>query len=113
MKASANGAAIIIRGGVARGAPTDWNKRYYMMTGEEMSGRWDKARLDDLLNEMSRMEFMIRFAIAEPTLDTAIIGTKNVDHLRGNVAAALKGPLPADVVEEAKRRLSAAGSRPV
>jgi aryl-alcohol dehydrogenase-like predicted oxidoreductase len=112
-KASANGAGIIIRGGVARGAPTDWNKRYYMMTGDEMSGRWDKAKLDELLNGMSRMEFMVRFAIAEPALDTTIIGTKNVDHLGDNVAAALKGPLPSDVVAEAKRRLDATRSRPV
>jgi aryl-alcohol dehydrogenase-like predicted oxidoreductase len=58
-KASANGAGIIIRGAVARGAPTDWNKRYYMLTGEEMSGRWDKAKLDELLGSMSRMEFMV------------------------------------------------------
>jgi aryl-alcohol dehydrogenase-like predicted oxidoreductase len=112
-QASANGAGIIIRGALARGAPTDWNKRYYMMTGEEMSGRWDRAKLDELLNGMSRMEFMVRFAIAQPALDTTIIGTKNVNHLRDNIVAALKGPLPAGVVEEAKRRLDAAGSRPV
>jgi len=31
-KASDAGGGIIIRGGVARGAPTDWNKRYYMLT---------------------------------------------------------------------------------
>jgi aryl-alcohol dehydrogenase-like predicted oxidoreductase len=111
-KASAQGAGIIIRGGVARGAPTNWNKRYYMLTGDEMSSRWDAARLDELLDGASRMEFMLRFAIASPDLDTAIIGTKNLDHLRDNVAAALKGPLAADVVEEAKRRLDATGSRP-
>ncbi len=112
-KASTAGAGVIIRGGVARGAPTDWNKRYYMLTSDELSGRWDKARLDELLNGMSRIEFMVRFAIALPALDTTIIGTKNLDHLRENVAAALKGPLPADIVVEAKRRLDATGSRPV
>jgi aryl-alcohol dehydrogenase-like predicted oxidoreductase len=112
-KASAAGAGIIIRGGVARGAPTDWNKRYYMLTGDELSGRWDKARLDELLDGMSRIEFMVRFAIAEPVLDTTIIGTKNLDHLRDNVAAARKGPLPGDLVTEAKRRLDATGSRPI
>jgi aryl-alcohol dehydrogenase-like predicted oxidoreductase len=112
-KASDAGAGIIIRGGVARGAPTDWNKRYYMLTGDELSGRWDKAQLDDLLDGMSRIEFMVRFAIAEPALDTTIIGTKNLDHLRDNVAAARKGPLPANLVTEAKRRLDATGSRPV
>jgi aryl-alcohol dehydrogenase-like predicted oxidoreductase len=112
-KASDAGAGIIIRGGVARGAPTDWNKRYYMLTGDELSGRWDKAQLDDVLDGMSRIEFMVRFAIAEPALDTTIIGTKNLDHLRDNVAAARKGPLPANLVTEAKRRLDATGSRPV
>jgi aryl-alcohol dehydrogenase-like predicted oxidoreductase len=112
-RASEKGAGIIIRGAVARGAPMDWNKRYYMMSGEEMSGRWDRAQLDALLEGMGRMEFMLRFALALPTLDTTIVGTKNVDHLRSNVAAALKGPLPEDVVEEAKRRLDAAGSKPV
>ena len=38
-KASKDGAGIIIRGAVARGAPMNWNKRYYMMSGEEMNGR--------------------------------------------------------------------------
>ncbi len=112
-KASASGAGIVIRGGVARGAPTDWNKHYYMLTSDELSGRWDKARLDEVLNGMSRIEFMVRFAIAEPALDTTIVGTKNLDHLRENVAAAQKGPLPAYLVAEAKRRLDATGSRPV
>jgi aryl-alcohol dehydrogenase-like predicted oxidoreductase len=111
-KASAAGAGLIIRGGVARGAPTDWNKRYYMLSGDELSGRWEKARLDELLDGMSRIEFMVRFAIASPDLDTTIIGTKNLDHLRANVAAASKGPLALDVVAEAKRRLDATGSRP-
>jgi aryl-alcohol dehydrogenase-like predicted oxidoreductase len=81
--------------------------------GDELSGSWDMARLDELLDGMSRIEFMVRFAIAEPCLDTTIIGTKNLDHLRDNVAAARKGPLPADLVTEAKRRLDATGSRPV
>jgi aryl-alcohol dehydrogenase-like predicted oxidoreductase len=112
-KASAAGAGIIIRGGVARGTPTNWNKRYYMLSGDELSGRWDKTKLDELLNGMSRIEFMVRFAIAEPALDTTIIGTKNLDHLRDNVAAARKGPLPPDMVAKAKRRLDATGSRPM
>ena len=36
---------------------------------------------------------------------TTIVGTANLDHLRANVEAARKGPLPADVHEEAVRRL--------
>lgn len=112
-KASAAGAGVIVRGGVARGAPTDWDgKSYYMLSTEEMRQRWERARLDELLDGMGRMEFMLRFTLSHPDLDTTIVGTKDVGHLQENVAAALKGPLPPDLYEEAKRRLDAAGSRP-
>lgn len=112
-RASAAGAGIIIRGGVARGAPTDWQRGYYMLPGSAMRDRWEQARLDELLDGMSRAEFMLRFTLSNPDLDTTIVGTKDVSHLRDNIAAALKGPLPENVVQEARRRLAAAGSRPV
>jgi aryl-alcohol dehydrogenase-like predicted oxidoreductase len=112
-EASAAGAGIIIRGGVARGSPTGWQqRRYYMLSADELSSRWDQARLDELLDGMSRMEFMLRFTLSEPALDTTIVGTKNLDHLRDNIAAAAKGPLPEATVAEAKRRLAATASRP-
>ncbi len=112
-KASTAGGGIIIRGGVARGAPTNWDKRYYMLTGEQMRNRWDEAGLDEILDGMSRIEFMVRFTISLPELDTTIIGTKNLDHLRENLAAAQKGPLPDVLISDAKRRLAKAGSQPV
>jgi aryl-alcohol dehydrogenase-like predicted oxidoreductase len=112
-RASAAGAGIIIRGGVARGAPTDWQRAYYMLPGSSMRERWEQARLDDLLDGISRAEFMLRFTLSNPDLDTTIVGTKDASHLRDNIAAALKGPLPENVVEEAKRRLAAAGSQPL
>lgn len=112
-KASAAGAGIIVRGGVARGAPSDWERQYYMLRTETMKDRWDEARLDELLSDgMTRMEFMLRFTLSNSDLDTTIVGTKSVEHLAGNVAAALAGSLPADVLAEAKRRLAAAGSAP-
>jgi aryl-alcohol dehydrogenase-like predicted oxidoreductase len=106
-KASAAGAGIIIRGGVARGGPSDWeNRRYYMLPGSTMRDRWEEARLDDLLDGMSRIEFTLRFTLSSPDLDTTIVGTASLDHLRDNLAMAAKGPLPDDVVQEAKRRLA-------
>jgi aryl-alcohol dehydrogenase-like predicted oxidoreductase len=111
--ASKAGAGIIIRGGVARGAPDDWQgRRYYMVPSNTMQKRWDDAKLDDLLDGMTRMEFMLRFTLSNPDLDTTIVGTKSVEHLQDNVDAALNGPLPPDVYEEAKQRLFAAGSMP-
>jgi aryl-alcohol dehydrogenase-like predicted oxidoreductase len=84
-----------------------------MLTGEQMRNRWDEAGLDDILDGMSRIEFMVRFTISLPELDTTIIGTKNLDHLRENLAAAQKGPLPEELIADAKRRLAKAGSQPV
>ena len=48
--------------------------------------------------------------LSHPDLDTTIVGTKSVEHLNDNIAAALKGPLPDEVVAEAKKRLEAAGA---
>jgi aryl-alcohol dehydrogenase-like predicted oxidoreductase len=55
---------------------------------------------------MSRNEFILRYTLGLPDLDTTIVGTSNADHVLENVETVLKGPLPADVVEEVNRRLS-------
>lgn len=104
-KASIAGAGIIIRGGAAKGGP-----------GKEQGGAWDswqRAGLDDLLDGMSRMEFVVRFTYSNPHLDTTIVGTINPAHLRDNVNALLAGPLPPDVYAEATRRLDESGSVPI
>jgi aryl-alcohol dehydrogenase-like predicted oxidoreductase len=81
-----------------------------MLPGTTMRERWEKAKLDDLLNGMSRLEFTLRFTLSNPDLDTTIVGTKHAGHLRDNIAAALKGPLPLETYQEAKKRLDEAGS---
>ena len=112
-RASAAGAGIIVRGGVARGTPDDWeSRRYYMVSNETMRDFWDTAGLDELLDGMSRTAFMLRFTLSHPDLDTTIVGTASIDHLRENLAVAAAGPLPEDVLREAKSRLSAAGATP-
>jgi aryl-alcohol dehydrogenase-like predicted oxidoreductase len=55
---------------------------------------------------MSRLEFVLRFTLSHPGLSSTIVGTANPEHLRSNVAIAEKGPLPVELYEEAKRRLS-------
>ena len=112
-RASEAGAGIIIRGGVARGTPDDWEGRsYYMVANETMRDFWEEARLDELLDGLSRTAFMLRFTLSHPALDTTIVGTSSIEHLRDNVAVAAQGPLPDDVLSEAKRRLAAAGAVP-
>ncbi|TML15577.1 MAG: aldo/keto reductase [Actinobacteria bacterium] len=113
-RASDAGMGIIIRGGVARGAPEDWaGRRYYMVSNETMRDYWEQAKLDELLDGMTRTAFMLRFTLSHPALDTTIVGTRSIEHLRDNLAAAAQGPLPHEVYTEATRRLTAVGARPV
>jgi aryl-alcohol dehydrogenase-like predicted oxidoreductase len=111
--AAAAGAGTLIRGGVARGAPAEdkaWRHGPIGLAEGEGQRRWEDSELDAALNGMSRMEFMLRFTVSHPGLSTTIVGTANVDHLRANVAAAEKGPLPAVAYEQAKERLAQSAS---
>ena len=103
-EAAEAGAGTIIRGGAARGAPSEGRQ-----SGNAWE-LWERAGLDDLLGEMSRMEFVMRFTLSHPDLHTTIVGTVNLDHLRDNVEALLAGPLPEEVYAETKRRLAAAAA---
>ena len=97
------GAGTIIRSGVARGEPG---------VGLGNHDRWtvfEKAGLDELRADgESRTAFLLRFTLSHPEMDTTIVGTLHPEHLVENVRIAERGPLPADVYAEAKRRLSAA-----
>jgi aryl-alcohol dehydrogenase-like predicted oxidoreductase len=106
--ASDAGAGTLIRGGVARGGPADdnaWRQGPIGLSEGEGRRRWQASGVDDLLGDMSRLEFVLRFTLSHPGLSSAIVGTSSLDHLRSNLAIAEKGPLPADLYEQARRRL--------
>jgi aryl-alcohol dehydrogenase-like predicted oxidoreductase len=104
------GAGTFIRGGAARGAASE-EKNWGIGPLSQDPGlgqrNWKTASIDSLLSEadMSNMEFVLRFTLSHPGLTTTIVGTSNPAHLAGNIAIAEKGPLPADLYEEAKKRL--------
>ncbi len=109
--AAAAGAGTLIRGGAARGAPADdkaWRQGPLGLDPGVGQRRWDSSGIDGLLDGMSRFEFVLRFTLSHPALSSTIVGTSSIGHLRSNVAIAGKGPLPADLYEEAKRRLQPA-----
>ena len=88
---------------------TEKNWRTGPLTQEPGLGQrnWDTSGIEDLLAEagISAMEFVLRFTLSHPGLSTTIVGTANPGHLAGNIAIAEKGPLPADLYEEAKKLL--------
>jgi aryl-alcohol dehydrogenase-like predicted oxidoreductase len=106
--AAARGAGTLIRGGAARGAPAEdkaWRQGPIGLDQGEGQRRWESSGVDDLLGDMSRIEFVLRFTLSHPDLSSTIVGTSDLGHLRSNVAIAEKGPLPADLYEKAKARL--------
>jgi aryl-alcohol dehydrogenase-like predicted oxidoreductase len=108
---AAAGSGTIIRGGVARGAPVVTDERLDKLPGplsrplSEGRDGWETAHLDDLLDGESRMSFILRFTLSHPWVNTTIVGTTKPEHLLANIEATKRGPLPADVYAEAKRRL--------
>jgi len=110
------GAGTFIRGGAARGAASaDKNWRAGPLSQDPGAGQrnWEASGIAGLLSEagMSNMEFVLRFTLSHPGLSTTIVGTANPVHLAGNIAVAEQGPLPADLYEEARKRLPLPGTR--
>jgi aryl-alcohol dehydrogenase-like predicted oxidoreductase len=111
-QAAAAGAGILIRGCAARGGPAEdkgWQAAPPIgVAAEQAQDRWDASGIDELLDGMSRIEFVLRFTLSNPGLSSTIVGTSNPAHLASNLENAAKGPLPSDLYEEAKRRLPVA-----
>jgi len=104
------GAGTFIRGGAARGAASEdknWQTGPLSQDPHVGQRNWETSGIADLLSEagMSNMEFVLRFTLSHPGLSTTIVGTSNPAHLASNIAVAQRGPLPADLYEEAKKRL--------
>jgi aryl-alcohol dehydrogenase-like predicted oxidoreductase len=109
--AAAAGAGTLIRCGAARGAPADdkgWRQGPLGLAQGEGQRRWESAGIDELLDGMSRLEFVLRFTLSHPGLSSTIVGTSSLDHLAANLSFAEMGPLPPDLYESVTRHLGPA-----
>ncbi|PKB73226.1 MAG: aldo/keto reductase [SAR202 cluster bacterium Io17-Chloro-G7] len=104
-QAAKAGAGTIIRGGIARGEPG------HGLADPDRWAIWEKAKLGELLDGMDQFEFLLRYTISHPDLNTTIIGTLDAEHAAKNIAAAANGPLPSTTYEEANRRLAAVANQ--
>lgn len=96
-----NGVGTIVRGGIARGEPG------HGLADPLRWAIWEAAKLDELLDGMELFEFLLRYTITNPELNTTIIGTLDPEHGAKNITAAAKGPLPTAMYEEANKGLAA------
>ncbi len=93
------GAGIVVRGGIAKG---------HSENGERWR-KWDQAKLGELSGGMDRYEFVLRFTLSHPACHTTIVGSGDPDHIHANLRAAARGPLPTDLYQRIKERMSPIG----
>ncbi len=61
---------------------------------------------------MSAVELCLRFAISDPRVSTIPIGCKTMEQLEASVAAANKGPLPAEILSRLNEIAAMVPNRP-
>lgn len=104
--AAEKGAGIILRGGIAQGGPEAEIQR------PALNDVLHEARLAELLPaDMPPAELILRYTLSHPHCHTTIVGTCNPEHLAANAAAAARGPLPSNLVDELNRRVTALRSK--
>ncbi|MGW0595345.1 aldo/keto reductase [Streptosporangium sp. NPDC002607] len=107
--AAAAGAGTIAHGSIARPlmAPPEAMPEPMRRPLADRHARLAAADLDDLADGASTMELLLRFILTHQDLHSLIVGSTQVTHVQANVAAAQKGPLPMDVYDALRDRLSA------
>ena len=96
------GAGVIIRGGIGR-SPPDAEEPNRILTNF-----WKQAKLDELCEGMKPSELILRYTLSHPYCHTTIVGTKNPNHLSDNLEVSAQGPLPKDLYDQVKQRVTRA-----
>jgi aryl-alcohol dehydrogenase-like predicted oxidoreductase len=93
---------------VAAGALTDGIDRD-LPAGHAVRADFDRAAaVRELARELGESTAALahRYALSVPGVDTVVLGVKNRDELRDGLAAAARGPLPADVIAAIDARVA-------
>jgi len=103
-RAAGQGMAVFVRGSLAMGFATERAARFRAKFPELQT---ELAGVERQLAEagLDLREALLRFAAWYPGVTLVLSGTKHPEHLRGNVAAVNRGPLPEEI-ERAIRGLS-------
>ncbi|MDE3059176.1 MAG: aldo/keto reductase [Bacteroidota bacterium] len=79
----------------AANAPWRFSEQPRGHYGEQYWLRWKAMNVDPHGIEWD--ELFLRFAVFAPEVHSAIVGTRNIEHLRRNIACVNNGPLPDDL----------------
>ncbi|WP_185845312.1 aldo/keto reductase [Nonomuraea sp. WAC 01424] len=105
--AAVAGAGTIARGSVARSLvpPPEAVPEPIRRPLADRHARLAAARLDELADGAPVTELLLRYILGRPELHSLIVGSAQAAHLRANITAATKGPLPPDVHNAVHDRL--------
>ena len=76
----------------------DWRSRYFGPENLPQTIARVEALKKIVPKGMSLPEVALRFILSEPTVSTVIAGMRAPEHVRANLAASHKGPLPEDMI---------------
>ncbi|MCU1311029.1 MAG: aldo/keto reductase [Candidatus Angelobacter sp.] len=82
---------------------SDWRSTYF--NPENLRATLDRVeRLKAILpKSMTLPEMAIRFILSHPDVSTTIVGMRNPQHVRENLALSYAGPLPAELIHELRK----------
>ncbi|HEY0140483.1 MAG TPA: aldo/keto reductase [Thermoanaerobaculia bacterium] len=78
-------------------APWRFAERPHGHDAEEYWLRWKTIEHEIDRGGMSWDELALRFTLGVPGVHSAIVGSRNLDNMRANIAIASKGPLPEEI----------------
>lgn len=81
-------------------APWRFSERPYGEYCEEYWLRWKKMNIN---SNYDWLNTFLRFTIFSAGVDTAIVGTKNIDHLKNNIKILAEGPLPQNLYDQIRQ----------
>jgi len=97
-QAKEKGMGVIAKRPIAN-APWRFSERPVGHYCEEYWHRWKTMNLPEQENWL---DTFLRFTVFANGVDTAIVGTTNIEHLKSNLKIIEKGPLPEDIYESIK-----------
>jgi aryl-alcohol dehydrogenase-like predicted oxidoreductase len=102
--AKENGLGVIAKRPIAN-APWRFSERPVGHYCEEYWHRWKTMNMPEQKNWL---DTFLRFSVFTKGVDTSIVGTTNIEHLKSNIQIIEKGPLPDDLYESIKSKFNPA-----